>query len=305
MGMIRALAFLRAFVLAFARHSRTHGPSIAILSLAFAMSGVVPGGNNGVEASVANSALATFGDRAAWNTAVGGAPTFLVDFESFASDAFFGLAPVDAGPFSIAQTAGNPNLLNVIDVPPYFCGICPGNSPNGTTFAQLVLGRSEVVGNNEVQITFQAPVVAFGADFKLGPQNTNDFALNQLVLNTASGQIATSVNTTDGFFGFIAPESFSTITFQMDPSVPNSVTAFGMDNVVGFSPVTAAGICRLTASLGTADAICAQATSIATAPNATAKASKLQAFDNFLAAQSGKSIPTEVADLLSHLAHLL
>lgn len=69
--------------------------------------------------------------------------------------------------------------------------------------------------------------------------------------------------------------------------------------------VTAVGICRLTASLSTADAICAHATSIATAPNAHAKAGKLDAFDHFLAAQSGKSIPAVLANLLSRLAHLL
>jgi hypothetical protein len=69
--------------------------------------------------------------------------------------------------------------------------------------------------------------------------------------------------------------------------------------------VDADGICRLTDSLSTADAICAQVTSIATAPNDAAKAGKLEAFDNFLAAQSGKSIPEDLATLLSRLAHLL
>jgi len=69
--------------------------------------------------------------------------------------------------------------------------------------------------------------------------------------------------------------------------------------------VDADGICRLTASLGTADAICAHVTSIATAPNARAKAGKLEGFDNFLAAQSGTSIAADLATLLSRLAHLL
>jgi hypothetical protein len=36
-----------------------------------------------------------------------------------------------------------------------------------------------------------------------------------------------------------------------------------------------------------------------------AKAGKLGAFDNFLAAQNGKSIPEDLATLLSGLAHLL
>ena len=69
--------------------------------------------------------------------------------------------------------------------------------------------------------------------------------------------------------------------------------------------VTADGICRLSASLATAEDICAKVTTIATAPNANAKAGQLQAFDSFLAAQVGKSIPTDRAELLSRLSHLL
>jgi streptogramin lyase len=69
--------------------------------------------------------------------------------------------------------------------------------------------------------------------------------------------------------------------------------------------VTADGICGLTASLTTGDEICTKATSIASAPNAAAKAGKLQAFDSFMNAQSGKSVPADLAELLSRLAHLL
>lgn len=69
--------------------------------------------------------------------------------------------------------------------------------------------------------------------------------------------------------------------------------------------VTADGICRLSASLPTADDICSKVTSIATAPNGAAKAGKFTAFESFLAAQSGKTIPANMADLLGRLAHLL
>jgi hypothetical protein len=69
--------------------------------------------------------------------------------------------------------------------------------------------------------------------------------------------------------------------------------------------VTADGICRLVASLEKADAICARAMSIATAPNAAAKVGGLNAFDHFLAAQSGNSIAADLATLLSRLTHLL
>jgi len=69
--------------------------------------------------------------------------------------------------------------------------------------------------------------------------------------------------------------------------------------------VTPDGICRLSASMTTAEAICAQVTSIATASNATAKAGMVKAFDSFLAAQTGQSIHEDLAVLLSRLAHLL
>ena len=69
--------------------------------------------------------------------------------------------------------------------------------------------------------------------------------------------------------------------------------------------VTADGICRLSVSLAKADDICSMVTSIATASNSAAKAGKLGAFESFLAAQSGKSIPADMADLLGRLAQLL
>jgi hypothetical protein len=69
--------------------------------------------------------------------------------------------------------------------------------------------------------------------------------------------------------------------------------------------VTPDGICRLSASVTTADAICAQVTSIVTATNTTAKAGKVDAFDSFLAAQTDGSIQADLATLLSRLAHML
>jgi len=54
-----------------------------------------------------------------------------------------------------------------------------------------------------------------------------------------------------------------------------------------------------------ASPICAQVASIASAPNANAKAGKLQAFDNFLTAQTGRSVSADLATLLRRLARLL
>lgn len=92
-----------------------------------------------------------------------------------------------------------------------------------------------------------------------------------------------------------------------------TLTATATDNAGNFTSasatftvtVTADGICRLSVSLGIGNAVCSQVASIATTQNAAAKVGKLQAFDNFLAAQSSQSVPADMATLLSRLAHLL
>lgn len=109
----------------------------------------------------------------------------------------------------------------------------------------------------------------------------------------ASGPATNYVGTT--------PTTSTTLAATATDNADNSARATTTFSVT----VTADGICRLTASLATADDICAHVTSIATTPDATPKLGKLRAFDRFLAAQTGKSIPAEVADLLSRLAHLL
>ena len=55
----------------------------------------------GVGQSVAS--ITTYSDRPSWDAAVGGTPSWLVDFEGFASDTSFRTVAVDAGPFSLLQ----------------------------------------------------------------------------------------------------------------------------------------------------------------------------------------------------------
>jgi hypothetical protein len=102
---------------------------------------------------------------------------------------------------------------------------------------------------------------------------------------------------------FVGPTSptTTTLTATASDNAGNATSA----NTSFTVTVTAAGICRLTATLQTSHAICAHVTSIANAPNSNAKAGKLGALDSFLAAQTGKSIPPVVADLIRRLAHLL
>jgi hypothetical protein len=155
-----------------------------------------------------------------------------------------------------------------------------------------------------VRVDKVAPTITFSG-------NAGTYTVDQTILVTCAATDALSgVATTScpdvasgpatNYVGTTASTS-TTLTATATDNAGNSATASTTFTVT----VTADGICRLTASLATADDVCAQATSIAIAPNATAKAGKLQAFDNFLDAQSGKLIPADLAILLSGLAHLL
>jgi hypothetical protein len=93
----------------------------------------------------------------------------------------------------------------------------------------------------------------------------------------------------------------STLTATATDNAGNDATADTTFTVT----VTASGICRLSASLSIGDDICTRVTSIATAPNDSAKEGMLRALDNFLAAPRVDSVPADVADVLSRLAHLL
>jgi probable HAF family extracellular repeat protein len=154
-----------------------------------------------------------------------------------------------------------------------------------------------------IKIDKTAPTITFSG-------NAGTYTVDQTILITCSASDALSgIATTScpavasgpatNFVGTTAMTS-TTLTALGSDNAGNSASASSTFTVV----VDADGICRLAASLRTADAICAHVRSIAAAPNATAKSGKLKAFDHFLAAQSGKSIPADLATLLSRLAHL-
>jgi hypothetical protein len=155
-----------------------------------------------------------------------------------------------------------------------------------------------------VKIDKAAPTVTFSG-------NADTYTVDQTILITCAASDALSgIGSTScpevasgpaaNYVGATATTS-TTLTATATDNAGNSAAA-GTTFTVS---VTADGICRISASLRTADAICGQVTSIATAPSARAKAGKLQAFDSFLAAQSGNSISADLATLLSRLTQLL
>jgi len=155
-----------------------------------------------------------------------------------------------------------------------------------------------------IRIDKTAPTIVFGGN--AGSYTVDQTILITCVANDALSGIATtscpavaSGPATD-FIGTTNP-AITTRTATATDNAGNLTSASTTFTV----SVTADGICRLAAGLKTANAICAQARSIENAPNDTAKAGKVAAFDDFLAAESDKSIPGALAELLSILAHLL
>jgi hypothetical protein len=155
-----------------------------------------------------------------------------------------------------------------------------------------------------IKIDKTAPNITFNG-------NAGSYAVDQTILISCTASDALSgIGTTScpavasgpatNYVGTTATTN-TTLTATATDRADNSTSATTTFSVT----VTADGICRLSASLATADDICGHVTSIATAPNATAKVGKLKAFDNFLAAQSGKSISAELATLLIRLARQL
>ena len=183
----------------------------------------------------------TYGDKTAWDAAVAGGDIFFEDFSGVVSDQSFGLAAVDAGPFSIAQVDGNgdigglqqpsSNLIDVslFEVPTLSLG--EGSYVGG--FAKLDLNP-----DNRINVwvgSFDAPIFAWGADFNNANGPTG---LNIRLVYTAGGFVdipGPSFNDI-GFYGF-ADDSGATYSDVVIWA--SAITAvgetFGMDNVTGAS----------------------------------------------------------------------
>ena len=158
------------------------------------------------------SPIDTFTNRADWQTAAG-TPDWTVDFGGFASDTSFTTSPVDLGSFSISQV-GVMDFHNVIKA--------SGVADVYTNFGAIT-----------VDITFDTPVYAWGADFS---------GLDGELLNIELfGGINTTieVNQTTGFFGFTVPSStpINKISLISRTEIAGlEGETFTMDNAAGVVP---------------------------------------------------------------------
>ena len=170
-------------------------------------------------ASHANAAVLSFNNLAGWQAAAG-AESWVVDFSAFAVDTQFRTAAVDAGPFSLDEIGGD-DFRNLIDVSPYQFSDNPG-----TTHASMFTN----FGGTTVNMQFDSPVQAWGADFY-----AIDGELLDLVLNFVGGGTAIiNVPGGSGFTGFTSDTAVASITFQSRNNAPGpGGEGFPLDNVRG------------------------------------------------------------------------
>lgn len=177
--------------------------------------------------SNAQSALTTFSDRAMW-LAASGTPDFLVDFNGFTEDTFFGGAvTLDVGPFSLGASTDSQTTTNLVDVLPYQGSLSlPGD---GTPVANLNVVINGGVITDTAMMTFDVPILAWGAEFGAG--NMVGLSLNNADMDTA---VVPNNETSSIFFGFTSTQPLSSITFfNADPSTSFRGDAFWVDNVEG------------------------------------------------------------------------
>ncbi len=160
------------------------------------------------------AATVTYFNRTAWNTAIGGAPSSLVDFNGFTVDRSLD-TPLDVGPFSLQQIGGNYSVLDAL----------PLSSATIDGTPQLNIYVDETIS---FDITFDSPIGGFGADF-LYPGNTFPLLID---LKNGSGTTFETLSLGTGldntFFGFVVDPglSIAKITFR------NTVNdGFTVDNI--------------------------------------------------------------------------
>jgi hypothetical protein len=170
-----------------------------------------------------------YSDRTTFEAAAG---AFAVEsFDSFLADTPFHTVPVAVGPFTISMTGTPSTDYNFID-------LAPPNTPetdvNGTTNMRVFTNSNPGAPSDDLVLTFDQPIVAFGADFR----SLNDEITRTQVL-VGPDTIALPISADSGlltFFGFTSATPFTTVIFQ---GLANDV--YGIDNLT-YSSVPEPGV---------------------------------------------------------------
>ncbi len=163
------------------------------------------------------AAVTTYSDRATWESAIGGNPDYLVDFNDVSVDTSFLNTPYDAGPFSIVA-----NMIgeDYIDTEPYH----PGFSIDNTPHIHASIGPA--TSGEVVDMAFDSPIIAWAADF-----SELDYGGVNLILHTVTGTTTLpTIPDASTFFAFVTTttDAVQRITFFADGSNGED---FGMDNI--------------------------------------------------------------------------
>ncbi len=155
-----------------------------------------------------------------WEAAVG---TFTEEtFNSITTDqSFDNNGSVNVGDFTISATGSAFNTgVNNIDASPF--RVEGSLDVNGSTY---VAGEVRSDTNTDINVTFNSPTTAFGATFN----NVNN--LFTATLLSADSESVSLISNGDGFFGFVADGSFSTVSISRS-SGGVLTDAFGADDFV-------------------------------------------------------------------------
>jgi PEP-CTERM motif len=178
-------------------------------------------------ATIGQAAVITsYSDRVSFNAASGFVLT--ETFNGFTTEEAFHTNPWNAGLFTLSAvgtlpTDGRRNRLNIAPVEfPEFTG-------DGTNVINVLLNSSD----DNLIISFAAPVLSFGADFG----GLNDIFPRTAVEISGINLIPTATATAGyRFFGYVSDTSFNTVTFKYN----SRTDGFSIDNVA-FAPAPTTG----------------------------------------------------------------
>lgn len=172
-------------------------------------------------------AITIFDDRSAWLAAIGGTPTFTVDFEGFPADTSFGGAPLDLGPFTLSVTSAIGDLGQFVDVPPF----AAASSVQFDTNRLIAFVDGDGV---TVDMLFAPGVTAWGADYSGAVTGEG---LRLVVANDLVHEVI-DITVDDGFLGFVlgaGEGAIGRLRWQATTADGrlSSGEAFALDNIAG------------------------------------------------------------------------
>ena len=178
--------------------------------------------------AAAHAAIVQYDDGAAWLAAAGGTTDLDEDFEGFAADTLFRLAPVNISMGTLAQVGVDLEFRNLVETPPF-----EFTDNNGTNHASCFVNYPEGGTGTEtnVELVFNDPVMAWGAEFT-GVLGGEFLAIDvNGAEQTIIGTLLPAAN--DTFLGFVADagEEIDMVIFRSQNDNPGGAgEGFGADN---------------------------------------------------------------------------